>query len=116
MMTLTVFLMTAPPDVTCVPELLTPSIAVFARGLQAEESPTLRLQTIKTATPIVAAAHSLIATPFIHALGPLVIDYLKRMSSSLPESRTEVAIVFEALRFLESLVIRAEENKKVSRG
>ena len=69
MMTLTVFLMTAPPDVTCVTELLTPSIAVFSRGLIAEESPTLRLQTLKTATPIAAAAHPLIATPFIHALG-----------------------------------------------
>ena len=69
MMTLTVFLMTAPPEVTCVSELLTPSIAVFTRGLQAEESSTLRLQTLKTAMPIAAAAHPLIAAPFIHALG-----------------------------------------------
>ena len=42
-----------------------------------------------------------------------MIEYLKRMSSSLPESRTEVAIVFESLRFVESLVIRADEDKKV---
>ena len=69
MMTLTVFLMTAPPEVTCVSALLTPSIAVFTRGLQAEESSTLRLQTLKTAMPIAAAAHPLIAAPFIHALG-----------------------------------------------
>ena len=154
MMTLTVFLMTAPPEVTCVSELLTPSIAVFTRGLQAEESSTLRLQTLKTAMPIAAAAHPLIAAPFIHALGaprifigpdglppimlvtyqrtplpppplppfipnvslpsgPVVIDYLKRMSSSLPESQTEVTIVVESLRFVESLVIRANDDKKV---
>ena len=73
-MTLTVFLMTAPPEVTCVTELITPSIGVFRRGLEAEESPTLRLQTLKTATPIVSAGHKLIATPFIHALGESVND------------------------------------------
>ena len=42
-----------------------------------------------------------------------MVEYLKKMSSSLPESRTEVTIVFEALRFIESLVIRADNDKKV---
>ena len=37
------------------------------------------------------------------------------MSSSLPESRTELTIVFEALRFVESLVVRAEDDKKVGK-
>ena len=54
-----------------------------------------------------------VACSVIALVGPVVIDYLKRMSSSLPESRTEVTIVFESLRFVESLVIRADDDKKV---
>jgi hypothetical protein len=56
------------------------TLQVFKSGFKAEESPTLRLQTLQTVAPIFSGAHPLIATPFIHCLGPLVISYLKVIS------------------------------------
>ena len=53
--------------------------------------------------------HREIATPFIHALGPRVVEYLHGIGGNKPDKDNEVLAVLEAIRVLEVLVSLTDE-------
>ena len=53
--------------------------------------------------------HREVSTPYIHALGPVIVEYLQGIAGNKPDKDDEVAVVMEAVKLLELLVSLAEE-------
>ena len=56
--------------------------------------------------------HREIATPFIHALGPRVVEYLNGIASNKPDKDDEVRVVLETERVLEVLVSLTDDDHR----
>ena len=54
--------------------------------------------------------HREVSTPYIHALGPRIVEYLHGIGGNKPDKDEEVAVVMEAVKLLELLVGLTEES------
>uniref|UniRef100_A0A8C2ZDS5 HEAT repeat containing 5A n=1 Tax=Cyclopterus lumpus TaxID=8103 RepID=A0A8C2ZDS5_CYCLU len=104
---LTVFLLSAGPDVCTV-----------------EPLPALSLQRFRASMDVVGRCHQLltslfqapptVAVPYIRALGPPLVRFLQKVERSRPQSPEELVGVLEGVRAMEALVQAADPSQRES--
>ncbi|XP_056249752.1 HEAT repeat-containing protein 5A isoform X3 [Seriola aureovittata] len=107
---LTVFLLSAGPDV-CTPEPLHAlCVQRFTASMDAKDSMVVsRCYQLMTS---VFQAQPAVAVPYIQALGPPLVRFLQRAERSRPQSPEELLGVLEGVRALEALVQAADESQR----
>nr|CAD7195140.1 unnamed protein product [Timema douglasi] len=102
-----VFVLHAPPEVVCAPNLQYPCINQFRQCLQSDNI-TVKLKCVQTVRTIFAHSDRNVATPYIHALAPRIIEFLYTDASRLPVSDAQLSLTLESIHTVETLITLAE--------
>ncbi|XP_026160958.1 HEAT repeat-containing protein 5A, partial [Mastacembelus armatus] len=107
---LTVFLLSAGPDVCNVEPLHVLSLQRFSAAMDSKDPQVVSrchqlLMSVFQAQPAVAI-------PYIQALGPSLVRFLQKAERSRPQSPEELLGVLEGVRALEALVQAADESQR----
>lgn len=101
------------PSIVSVPNLKFPSINHFQQCLQNETNPMVKLKCIQTTRSIFVNADLKVATPYIHALAPRIVEGLCASGAKNPKNEIELNIVLESITTIEALIFLAEpQNRK----
>lgn len=101
------------PSIVSVPNLKFPSINHFQQCLQNETNPMVKLKCVQTTRSIFVNADLKVATPYIHALAPRIIEALCAPNSKNPKNELELNILLECITTIEALIFLAEpQNSK----
>lgn len=112
-LTLAVFTMSSPKEVTAVPNLMNPCLDIFKEAWDSKNV-ELQLKCIQTFISILQHTDRVVYTPFIYALAPRIIEYLYTISNNRPDNDTQLTLVFEAIKMLETLVELADDENRVN--
>jgi HEAT repeat-containing protein 5 len=116
MLAIAVFILHSPGHLVAVPELQFPAINHFRQCMQSESRP-VRLKCVQTMRSIFVNADLKVATPYIHALAPRLIENLHSDNVKLVTNDTELALVLESITTVEALIGLAEpQNSKLGFG
>lgn len=101
------------PSIVSIPNLKFPSINHFQQCLQNETNPVVKLKCIQTTRSIFVNADLKVATPYIHALAPRIIEALCAPGAKNPKNEVELNILLECITTIEALIFLAEpQNRK----
>lgn len=101
------------PSIVSVPNLKFPSINHFQQCLQNETNLMVKLKCIQTTRSIFVNADLKVATPYIHALAPRIIEALCAPNAKNPKNDIELNIILESITTIEALISLAEpQNSK----
>lgn len=113
MYAIAVFLLHTPVSLVSTPSLKFPCINHFRQCLQNENNLVVKLKCIQTMRSIFVNADLKVATPYIHALAPRVIEALYMDAAKSPKTDMELAILLECITTVETLIALAEpQNRK----
>lgn len=102
------------PRIVMMPNFQYPSINLFRQCLQSESS-LVRLKCVQTIKSIFVNAELKVATPYIHALAPRLIENLFADNTKTPRDEIELALIQESITTVDSLITLAEpQNRKLS--
>ncbi|XP_039994056.1 HEAT repeat-containing protein 5A isoform X3 [Xiphias gladius] len=107
---LTVFLLSAGPDVCIVEPLHALCLQRFTTSMDAKD-PLVVSRCYQLLTSVFQA-QSGVAVPYIQALGPPLVRFLQRVERSRPQSPEELLGVLEGVRAMEALVQAADESQR----
>nr|CAD7398135.1 unnamed protein product [Timema poppensis] len=107
-----VFVLHAPPEVVCAPNLQYPCINQFRQCLQSDNI-TVKLKCVQTVRTIFAHSDRNVATPYIHALAPRIIEFLYTDASRLPVSDAQLSLTLESIHTVETLITLAEPKHRI---
>ncbi|XP_008312892.1 HEAT repeat-containing protein 5A isoform X2 [Cynoglossus semilaevis] len=107
---LTVFLLSAGPDVCIVEPLLSLSLQHFRASMEAKD-PRVRSLCFQLLTSIFQA-QSAVAVPYIQALGPTLFHFLQKVEKHRPQTQEDLVGVLEGVQALEALVQAADEPQR----
>ncbi|KAL7380923.1 hypothetical protein ABVT39_026023 [Epinephelus coioides] len=107
---LTVFLLSAGPDVCTVEPLHAVCLQRFTASMDAKD-PLVVSRCYQLLTSVFQAP-SAVAVPYIHALGPPLVRFLQKVERSRPQSGEELLGVLEGVRAMEALVQAADESQR----
>ncbi|KAF1375257.1 hypothetical protein PFLUV_G00237700 [Perca fluviatilis] len=107
---LTVFLLSAGPDVCTVEPLHALCLQRFTAGMDAKDP--LVVSRCYQLLASVFQAQPDVAVPYIQALGPPLVRFLQRAERSRPQSAEELLGVLEGVRAMEALVQAADESQR----
>lgn len=116
LLAIAMFVLNAPKEVVQVANLQYPCINLFKHGLLKED--TVQLWCVQTLRSIFQHQDRSVSTPYIHSLGPRVVETLLRCaddlgsSSSTTGSDTRLNVALECLQTLESLLAAAPTDGK----
>lgn len=101
------------PSIVSVPNLKFPSINHFQQCLQNETNLMVKLKCIQTTRSIFVNADLKVATPYIHALAPRIIEALCLPNAKTPKTELELNIILEGITTIDALISLAEpQNSK----
>lgn len=107
---LTVFLLSAGPDVCTVEPLHALCLQRFTASMDAKD-PLVVSRCYQLLTSVFQAPPS-VAVPYIQALGPPLVRFLQKVERSRPQSAEELLAVLEGVRAMEALVQAADESQR----
>ncbi|XP_041809707.1 HEAT repeat-containing protein 5A isoform X2 [Chelmon rostratus] len=107
---LTVFLLSAGPDVCAVEPLHTLCLQRFTAGADAKD-PLVVSRCYQLLTSVFQAPPA-VAVPFIRALAPPLVRFLQKVERSRPQSPEELLSVLEGVRAMEAVVQAADESQR----
>ncbi|XP_076604038.1 HEAT repeat-containing protein 5A isoform X2 [Chaetodon auriga] len=107
---LTVFLLSAGPDVCAVEPLHSLCLRRFTASMDAKD-PLVVSRCYQLLTTVFQAPPA-VAVPYIQALGPPLVRFLQKVERSRPQSPEELLGVLEAVRAMEALVQAADESQR----
>ncbi|KAF3700710.1 HEAT repeat-containing protein 5A [Channa argus] len=107
---LTVFLLSAGPDVCIVEPLHTHCLQRFTASMDSKD-PVVVSRCFQLLTSVFQAQPS-VAVPYIQAVGPPLVRFLQKVERSRPQSPEELLGVLEAVRAMEALVQAANESQR----
>ncbi|XP_049451782.1 HEAT repeat-containing protein 5A isoform X1 [Epinephelus fuscoguttatus] len=107
---LTVFLLSAGPDVCTVEPLHAVCLQRFTTSMDAKD-PLVVSRCYQLLTSMFQAP-SAVAVPYIQALGPPLVRFLQKVERSRPQSGEELLGVLEGVRAMEALVQAADESQR----
>ncbi|XP_068607819.1 HEAT repeat-containing protein 5A [Brachionichthys hirsutus] len=107
---LTVFLLSAGPDVCTVEPLHSLCLQRFTASVDAKD-PLVVSRCLQLLTSVFQA-QTAVAVPYIQALGPPLIRFLQKAERSAPRSPEELAGVLEGVRATEALIQAADESQR----
>lgn len=115
MMAIAIFILHAPDNLASTPSLKFPCINHFRQCLQNEDNLRVKLKCIQTMRSIIFNTDLTVATPYIHALAPRVIEGLYASNAKQPKNDLELSILLESITTVEILISLAEpQNRKCS--
>lgn len=113
MLAIAVFILHTGASVVSTPSLQYPCINHFRQCLQSENE-IVKLKCTQTVRSIFAGADLKVATPYIHALAPRIIEGLYLEKAKTPKTDNELAVVLESISTVETLIELAEpKNRKL---
>lgn len=113
MFAIAVFIRHSPSNFVSTPSLKFPCINHFRQCLQQPANDAVKLKCIQTMRSIFVNAELSVATPYIHALAPRVIEGLCSDAARAPKSEAELAVTLESVTTVETLIALAEpQNRK----
>ncbi|XP_044231866.1 HEAT repeat-containing protein 5A isoform X2 [Thunnus albacares] len=107
---LTVFLLSAGPDVCTVEPLHALCLQRFTASMDAKD-PLVVSRCYQLLTSVFQAPSG-VAVPYIQALGPPLVRFLQKAERSRPQSAEELQGVLEGVRAMEALVQAADESQR----
>ncbi|XP_008275344.1 HEAT repeat-containing protein 5A [Stegastes partitus] len=107
---LTVFLLSAGPDVCIVEPLHALSLRRFTTSMESKD-PLVVSRCYQLLTSVFQAPPG-VAVPYIQALGPALVRFLQKVERSRPQSPEELIGVLEGIRAMEALIQAAEETQR----
>ncbi|XP_069008944.1 HEAT repeat-containing protein 5A isoform X2 [Embiotoca jacksoni] len=107
---LTIFLLSAGPDVCTVEPLHALCLQRFTASMDAKD-PLVVSRCYQLLTSVFQALPS-VAVPYIQALGPSLVRFLQKVERSRPQSPEELLGVLEGIRAMEALVQAADEIQR----
>lgn len=111
MLAIAVFILHTPAKLVLIPNLQYPSINLFRQCFQSESN-LVRLKCIQTIKSIFVNAELKVATPYIHALAPRIIENLFADNTKNPKDEIELALILESIITVDSLITLAEPNNR----
>lgn len=112
MLAIAVFILHSKSSLVSIPGLQYPCINHFRQCLQSEYN-SVRLRCIQTMRQIFMNADLKVATPYIHALAPRLVENLHADNAKNVKNDTELALVLESITTVEGLISLAEpQNRK----
>ncbi|XP_037035883.1 HEAT repeat-containing protein 5B isoform X5 [Bradysia coprophila] len=116
MYAIAVFIRHTPANLVSTPSLKFPCINHFRHCLQ-HENLIVKMKCIQTMRSIFLGTDLKVATPYIHALAPRVIEGLYTEKAKNPTTELELAITLESVTTVESLISLAEpQNRNLMQG
>lgn len=113
MLAIAIFILHAPDNLVSTSSLKFPCINHFQQCLQNENHFGVKLKCIQTMRSIFVNADLKVATPYIHALAPRVIEGLYAPNAKYPKNELELTIILESITTVETLISLAEpQNRK----
>lgn len=113
MLSIAVFILHIPSKLIAIPNLQYPSINHFRHCLMSDNN-VVKLKSIQTIRSIFVKTELKVATPYIHALAPRIIEHLYTDEARTPKNDTELAIILESITTVEALIALAEpQNRKL---
>ncbi|XP_077537037.1 HEAT repeat-containing protein 5B isoform X2 [Haemaphysalis longicornis] len=114
LLAIALFVLNAPKEVVQVANLQYPCINLFKHGLLKED--TVQLWCVQTLRSIFQHQDRSVSTPYIHSLGPRVVETLLRCADDLGSgttgSDTRLNVALECLQTLEALLVAAPSDGK----
>ncbi|XP_075963534.1 HEAT repeat-containing protein 5A [Anarhichas minor] len=107
---LTIFLLSAGPDVCYVEPLHALSLQRFTSSMYAKD-PLVVSRCHQLLTSVFQAPPT-VAVPYIQALGPPLVRFLQKVERSRPQSPEELLGVLEGVRSMEALVQAADQSQR----
>ncbi|XP_066550138.1 HEAT repeat-containing protein 5A isoform X2 [Amia ocellicauda] len=108
---LSVFLLSAGPEVAAVPCLQTGCIRKFRAGLRSQDAVVLA-KTYQLLLSVFQSPCPAVAVPFMRALGPGIVGGLQGVEKRRPQSAAELTAVQEGVRALQGLVSAADPEHR----
>ncbi|XP_063696087.1 HEAT repeat-containing protein 5B isoform X3 [Culicoides brevitarsis] len=116
MLAIAVFILHSKSSLVSVPGLQYPCINHFRQCLQSESN-MVRLKCIQTMRQIFVNADLKVATPYIHALAPRLVEHLHADNVRNIKNENELALVLESITTVEGLISLAEpQNRDLMQG
>ncbi|XP_049845033.1 HEAT repeat-containing protein 5B isoform X1 [Schistocerca gregaria] len=112
LLAIAVFVLHAPSDVVCVPNLQYPCINQFRHCLQSDNL-QIRQRCILTMRTIFSHPDQNVGVPYIHALAPRLIEFLYTEESRQLASEAELQITMECIQTVETLTSLTEPQCRV---
>lgn len=108
MLAIGVFILHAPGDLASAPSLKFPCINHFQQCLQNDNNLNIKIKCIQTVRSIFVNSDLKVATPYIHALAPRIIEGLYTPNAKFPKTEAELNILLESITTVEALITLAE--------
>ncbi|KAK4872023.1 hypothetical protein RN001_016147 [Aquatica leii] len=112
MLAIAVFVLHAPSQVVTAPNLQYPCINHFRHCLQSP-NPIIRLKCVQTLKSIFLHSDRAVATPYIHALAPKLVELLYSGYCHKLNSDTDLSIILETIVTVESLIALTEPQNRI---
>lgn len=113
MLAIAVFLLHVPAKLVSAPDLQYPCINHFRQSFQSE-STIVRLKCVQTVRSVFVNAELKVATPYIHAIAPRIIENLFADNTKQPKDELELALILESVTTVDALITLAEpKNRKL---
>lgn len=112
MLSIAVFILNT-PKIAKLPNFQYPSINLFRQCFQSDSN-MVRLKCVQTIRSIfVNAELKSVATPYIHALAPRIIENLYADNTKTPKDDIELALILESITTVDTLITLADpQNRK----
>ncbi len=115
MYAIAIFIRHTPANLISTPSLKFPCINHFQNCLQQEQNLMVKVKCIQTIRSIYLGTDLKVATPYIHALAPRIIEGLYTEKAKHPTNDLELAIILESITTVESLISLAEPQNRKSK-
>lgn len=112
LLAIAVFVLHTPAEVVCAPNLQYPCINQFKQCLQSNNI-TVKLKCVQTMRTIFSTPDRSVATPYIHALAPRLIEFLYSETSKQLASDAELSLTVESIQTVEALITLAEPKHRI---
>jgi hypothetical protein len=111
MLSIAVFILNT-PKIAKMPMFQYPSINLFRQCFQSDSN-MVRLKCVQTIRSIfINAELKSVATPYIHALAPRIIENLYADNTKVPKDEIELALILESITTVDSLITLAEPQNR----
>ncbi|XP_013379521.1 HEAT repeat-containing protein 5B-like isoform X2 [Lingula anatina] len=112
MLTLAVFLTSCPTEVTTPKNVQQPCVDIFKEAWQSQNDKII-LTCVQTLASLFQHPDRELSTPYIHQLGPAILENMPSFSKNRPSSDVKLNIAKESIHLLEGLVAAAEDNNRI---
>lgn len=111
MLSIAVFILNT-PKIAKLPNFQYPSINLFRQCFQSDSN-MVRLKCVQTIRSIfINAELKSVATPYIHALAPRIIENLYADNTKIPKDEIELALILESITTIDTLITLAEPQNR----